>query len=261
MSSYLQWIILSSLTHSPILSAVLVLLGTLTFERVAFGVLPSPFRFLARFRREFQLKKQVRHNVHDGRARLELAALLNQRRAFGEALLTLRPNLDKGDGDVSTLFTFATSCLGAGHFEQGQKLMLHAQEIEPQFRVGEIDLSLGKARLVRKEPRLAQVHFEAFLQLRKGSVEGRVLLAQALHSAGDDAQAALMRDTAWHEYETAPSFQQRQERWWAWKARPSRPLLYAALALVAVVALFKVVRPSLETWAAQQSQTSPEDEP
>jgi hypothetical protein len=71
---------------------------------------------------------------------------------------------------------------------------------------------------------------ERFCKGRHGTVEGRVLLAQALDRGGRDADAALMRDEAWKEYVSAPGFQRRRERLWAWRARPSRPLTYALVA-------------------------------
>ncbi len=64
-----------------------------------------------------------------------------------------------------------------------------------------------------------------------------MLLARALERLGDDASAAMVKDEAWREYRAAPRFRRRQERFWAWRAKPSRPATYA-LVVVLVALLF-----------------------
>jgi len=232
MSQYLWWLLLTAVTGSPVGSAVILILVWLVTDRFTLGVLPDPFRWVVRLNRELSLKRTLLNNPHDGRARLELAELLVQRRAHRRAVEVLRPNLEKGQSDVQTVFTMGAACIGAGFAEQGEKLLEHAQELDPNFRVGEIDLVLGKGRLQRGDYRGAKEALERLVQARKGTVEGRVLLSRALAGLDDDASAALMRDDAWKEYVSAPRFQRRKERWWAWRARPSRPALYLALVLV-----------------------------
>ena len=189
---------------------------------------------MKRLNRELTLKRTLLNNPHDGRARLELAELLVERRAHRSALEVLKPNLEKGDDDVQSLFTMGSACVFAGYPDQGEKLLEHVRELDPDFRVGEVDLVLGKARLGRGDFGGAKEALERLVNARKGTVEGRVLLAKALDGLKDDSGAALMRDDAWKEYVAAPRFQRRKERWWAWRARPSRPLLYLAVALVVV---------------------------
>ncbi len=58
-----------------------------------------------------------------------------------------------------------------------------------------------------------------------------------------------MRDEAWKDYVSAPGFQRRRERGWAWRARPCRPLAYAALAALVL---------GLGAWAVNTVQP-PED--
>ena len=60
-----------------------------------------------------------------------------------------------------------------------------------------------------------------------------------------------MRDQAWDEYQSAPGFQRRKERKWAWRARPSRPAMYAVLALMGVVLFGRFAAPALSTWATE----------
>lgn len=115
------------------------------------------------------------------------------------------------------------------------------------------DLALGRARLKRKDYKGARAAFERAIQVRRGTVEGRVLLAQSLTGLGDEPAAALMRDQAWSEYVSAPTFQRRKERLWAWRARPSRPATWA-IALAMVLILFgRLAGPAISGWAARNN--------
>jgi hypothetical protein len=68
-------------------------------------------------------------------------------------------------------------------------------------------------------------------------VEGHYLLSRALRRSGDipGSERACVR--AWEEYETALPYLRRIERRWAWRARPSRPLLYGTAACAAILLL------------------------
>ena len=105
MSGYLQWIILTAITGSPLGSAVGLLLFWFVFDRFTFGVLPDPVRWVMRWRRAGTLERLLRVNPHDGRARLELAQLYVQRGKGRAAVDVLRPNLERGDDDVQTVVT------------------------------------------------------------------------------------------------------------------------------------------------------------
>lgn len=237
MSSYLWWLALTVLTGSPVRAAIILLVVWLVADRFTLGVLPDPLRWLGRLKRELAVRRTIATNPHDRRARLELAELLVWRRSYRRAVEVLRPSLEQGQDDVQTLFTMGQACLGAGYAAQGEQLLGHAREVDPAFRGGEIDLVVGRARLERGDQAGAREALERLVKVRGGTVEGRVLLSRALAAAKDDAGAALLRAEAWREYEAAPRFVRRRERLWAWRARPSRPLLYASV-LLAVLGLF-----------------------
>jgi hypothetical protein len=258
VSQWLLWLLLSSVTGSPVGSALALLAFWLVADRFTLGVLPDPLRWVVRLNREWHLHRVLLGNPHDRRARLEVAELRVARRAYRQAVEVLRPSLEHGDADVQTVFTMGWACLGAGYPEQGEKLLARAAELEPTFRVGEIDLIRGRFRLARRDFAGAREALESLLRARRGSVAGRVLLARALAGLGDDGGAALLRDEAWTEYVGAPRFQRRQERLWAWRARPSRPLLYLGLVVVALSVCGSVVRPELSRrsagWRSPSSQ-------
>ena len=249
MSKYFLWMILTSLTHSPILSLVLVFGVAWAVDRFTVGILPSPLRLLGRWRRAGQLERMMMANPHDRRARFELADLRVGQRRYASAVEVLKPNLAAGDEDVDTLYLLGVASLGAGQTAQGELLLDEAEKLNPDYRMGAIELERGRWRLARGDVKGAVEALERFCKSRHGTVEGRVLLAKALDKGGRDADAALMRDEAWKEYLSAPGFQRRRERSWAWRARPSRPLAYAALTALVL---------GLGAWAVGSMQP-PED--
>src|SRR5262249_6449379 len=74
--------------------------------------------------------------------------------------------------------------------------------------------------------------------------EGRVLLAKVREKAGDAAAAQKLRQEAWDEYASSPPAHRRRDRWFAWQAKPARPIAYGAVALFVIVgfALFGAPR-------------------
>lgn len=235
MSTWVLWMILSMVTGRPLLSLGLVLVAVWAMDRYTFQVLPRPLRFLHRWRRAGQLERLLHINTHDRRARFELAELRVGRGRYAAAAELLKPNLEAGDEDVDTLFLLGVAYLGARETAKGELLLSEAEKLSPDYRMGSIDLERGRLRLAHGDAKGALAPLERFVQGRHGTVEGRVLLAKAMDKVGRDADAALMRDDAWKEYVAAPGFQRRRERMWAWRARPSRPLLYAAIAVGVLV--------------------------
>lgn len=251
-SGYFLWIIMSAITGSPVGSAVALIVGWLLLDRFTLGLFPDPVRWVMRWRRQGQLERVLLGNPHDGRARLELAQLYVTRGRGKEAVAVLRPTFDTGADDIQSVFTMGEACLQAGFVDQGEKLLEHAEELNPTFRVGEIHLVRGRYRLARGDFAGAKKELEALVKARRGTVRGRVLLARAHAGLGDDASAALIRDEAWREYVSAPRFQRRQERLWAWRARPSRPLTWLLVIVLCFGLFVTVVAPRISQWARSQ---------
>jgi tetratricopeptide (TPR) repeat protein len=232
MSTWMLWMIVSLFTGRPLLSLVLVFGLVWAMDRFTLQVLPRPLRIIGRWRRAGQLERVLMNNTHDRRARFELAELRVGQGRYATAVELLKPNLEAGDDDVDTLFLLGVAYLGAGEVAKGELLLDEAAKVNPDYRQGSIELERGRLRLAQGDAKGAVEALERFVKERHGSIEGRTLLAKALNKAGRDADAALMRDEAWKDYVAAPGFQRRRERMWAWRARPSRPITYAAIALV-----------------------------
>jgi tetratricopeptide (TPR) repeat protein len=264
MSKWLLWILLTSITGRPLLSLALMIAAVFLLDRFTFRFLPSPLRVIGRWRRAGQLERLLLANPHDRRARFELAELRVGRGRYAQAVEILKPNLEAGDDDVDTLFLLGVAYLGAGEKAKGELLLDEAAKLNPDYRMGSIELERGRLRLLHGDAKGAVEALERFVKGRHGTVEGRVLLAKALDKSGRDADAALMRDEAWKDYVAAPGFQRRRERMWAWRARPSRPLTYAAIALVVLALGFQVVshlapaEPYTDPYSAGMDEDFPE---
>lgn len=231
--TWIAWLLLSAVTGSPIASLLFLLAIGWLGDRFTFRVLPDPVRLVARWRRRRLLRSTLLDNPHDRRARFELAELLLDGGRPGEAAATLRPNVEAGDEDVRTAYVMGAALARSGAREPAERALSLAREAEPGFRMGEIDLELGRMRLAAGDLGGAR---EALLRLvasRPGTVEGRLLLSRALGGLGDAAGARRVRDEAWHEYASLPGFQRRRERRFAWRIRPWRP---AAIALAVILA-------------------------
>ena len=250
MSSYLIWMLLSRLTGSFWAPYAILLGGAWLLQHFTLGVLPTPLRIWNRFLRSRRLERDIVVNPHNRAARFELADLLVGQRRYMRAVEVLKPNLVAGDDDAATLFLMGQACAGAGHADQAETFFKEALEREPEFRQGAIQLELGRLRLWLGDNKGAREALEKFCAKRHGTVEGRALLARAVAAEGDLPGAKNLLDAAWHDYATAPAFIQRQERLWAWRIKPWRPVVLALAAIAAVLVLGRMV----QSYGASQAQ-------
>jgi uncharacterized protein HemY len=262
-SQFLAWWLLSAITGSPVGSLVFLVVLWWLGDRFTFRVFPDPFRWWGRRSRMRRLETGLLQNPHDRRARLELAGLQLDAGQPGRAARTLMPNVEAGDDDAVTAFTLGAAFARSGEAERAERVLAKAREIDPAFRLGEIDLELGRLRLARKDHPGARAALEALVAMRPGTVQGRVLLARALRGLGDAGGAGRALDEAWREYLALPRFHRRVERRWAWQARPLRPVAYAAIALAVLVllagALGSVAPTSVGPGSARPPAYAPEE--
>jgi predicted Zn-dependent protease len=245
MSRLLVWYLLSSLTGSPVLSLLALVAFWWGADRFTFRLLPDPVRWTARWRRRGALQRTLAANPHDRRARLELAQLLVEAGRARQAIEVLTPNVEAGDDDVHTAFTLGAALARSGFHEQAERALASARASDPHFRLGEIDLELGELRLASGDREGAREALARLVAERPGTVQGRWLLSRALAGLGDPAGARRLRDEAWREYVALPRFHRRFERKWAWRARPTRPLAYAAIALAVGLVVSSIAGPAI----------------
>ncbi|MGB8931680.1 MAG: hypothetical protein WCC48_10580, partial [Anaeromyxobacteraceae bacterium] len=138
-----------------------------------------------------------------------------------------------------------------GAHEEAERLLGDARKLDPEFRMGELDLVLGRMRLTLGDAAGAREPLTRLVAARPGTVEGRYLLARVLDRLGDASGAARLRDEAWSEYVHVPRFRRREERRYAWRIRPWRPAL---VALAVLLALFVVGRAVFAAIDASESR-------
>jgi tetratricopeptide (TPR) repeat protein len=239
--------LLSFITGRPLASLLILALVWWLGDRATFRLLPDPFRAARRWSRRSTLREALSANPHDRRARLELAGLLLDARRPREAAEALEPNIAAGDDDVHTAFTMGAALARSGAEDRAERFLAAARARDPSFRMGEVDLELGRMRVRRGEAAGAIEPLTRLVAERPGTVEGRYWLARALAARGDAAGAARVRDEAWREYAALPRFRRQQERPYAWRLRPWRPALIAfavALALAVVVSVLATSPPT-----------------
>jgi hypothetical protein len=135
------------------------------------------------------------------------------------------------------LYSLGLACLRLGRHEEGELFLRGVHGADPEFRLGRAPLEIGKHRLRRRDAKGAVDPLREYVASHPHRVEGHYFLASALATSGNMAAAKEARRRAWEEYETALPYQRRLERRWAWRARPSRPLLYAAIACAVLMLL------------------------
>jgi tetratricopeptide (TPR) repeat protein len=252
LSTWLLWSLISIVTGNPLLAAGVVLVLWFLGDRATFRLLPDFGRWFGRRERVAKLRPTLDVNPHDRRARFALAELLLERGAAREAAALLRPNLEAGDRDVFTLAALGTALARMGAHEEAERLLDEARRLDPEFRMGELDLVLGRMRLGLGDAAGAREPLTRLLTARPGTVEGRYHLARVFERLGDAPGAARLRDEAWHEYQQQPRFRRREDRRWAWRIRPWRPALVALAILLALLVVGRAISASVDEGAARR---------
>src|SRR5262249_29256377 len=120
MSKVLIWMLLSTVTGRPILSLGLMVVAWFVLDRFTLGILPDPLRVVMRARRAAAVARSLDNNPHDRRARAERAEILLGFGRASAAVALLRPNLEAGDDDATTLYLMGTACYRAKHTREAE---------------------------------------------------------------------------------------------------------------------------------------------
>jgi tetratricopeptide (TPR) repeat protein len=235
MAGWMQFSLLWLITGNPLAAAILLLLGYAVADWYTFGFLRGVARAVRNLRRAPRLARQIAVNPHDRRARIELGEILIEQGRFARAIEVLRAAAQQDPHDLSALFPLGIACLRTGRVEEGELFLRELHGADPEFRLGRAMLEIGADRLRRGDAKGAVEPLSRYVAAHPHRVEGHYLLSRALRRSGDRAGAERELRQAWHEYDTALPYLRGMERRWAWRARPSRPLLYGAVACAAVL--------------------------
>jgi len=243
MNGWINFSILWMLTGSPVAAAVILLAAYAIADWYTFGFLRGVAQAVAAFRRGRRLRIVLLHNPHDRKARADLGAILTSQRRYARAIEVVKPLADEDPHDLHALYLLGVACLATGRVDQGELFLSEVNKADPAFKDAEPLLELARWR-VRRRSATAIESLREFLKSHPHHVEARFLLARAHQRAGDAAAATAERNRCWREYETELPYQRRRDRLWAWRARPSRPLLYALVACGALAVFGMAVQKS-----------------
>ncbi len=242
---FLLWAVLWGLLDNPLLALVVVIAIYWALDRYTLGILPDPLRIVSRWRRLRSVNRRLQANPHDRKARLDKSDVLLELGWPKPAFDAVRPNIEAGDHDPHTLFVAGRAAFGSGEATIGQRLLEAVREDDPNFAQNRVDLELGRGLLKSGDFVGAREALQRYTNARTSVIEGNVLLARVHEGLGDAEAAAAARQAAWTAYTEAPGFLRRRERLWAWRANPSRPLLYLAAGAAAGTAFVVFVLPNL----------------
>ena len=256
----MQFSLLWWITGNPLAAAALLLFGYAVADWYTFGFLRGFARAVRNLRRAPRLEREITVNPHDRRARVELGEILVEQGRFARAIEVLRPAAQQDPHDLPALYSLGIACLRTGRVEEGELFLRELHGADPEFHLGRAPLEIGAHRLRRGDAKGAVEPLSQYVAAHPHRVEGHYLLWRALRASGDAAGAERERQRAWEEYDTALPYQQRMERRWAWRARPSRPLLYGAAAGAAMLLLGMAMRRFPPPAAARAAHTASDDE-
>ncbi len=234
MSNWINFSILWMLTGSPVAAALILLAAYAVADWYTFGFLRGIAKAVNDFRRGRRLRVVLLHNPHDRKAREDLGEILISQRRWKGAIEVVKPIADEDPHHLPALYMLGIACFATGRAEQGELFLGEVHGADATFKDGVAILELGRWRLRRKDPRAVSA-LQEYVKAHPHNVEARWLLSEAYRICGDTANCADERRRCWKEYETELPYQQRRDRIWAWRAKPSRPAIYAALACGAIV--------------------------
>lgn len=229
MGKLMVFALLWRLTGNPLVAGLILIVAALATDRFALGLLPHSFYARFRFGEIARLRDVVRVNPHDRPARRALAELLVARGQHRQAAQIVTPALATDRPEPGTLLVAAEAFLGAGEPARARSALEAAESVAHSHQAYDVALLAGRVLEAQGRPVEAVEAYREAVACLPGRVEPRFRLSRALKAAGDPATAEETRRGAWTAYTQAPGFQRRQERRWAWRANPARPMLYAAV--------------------------------
>ncbi|MFH1807855.1 MAG: tetratricopeptide repeat protein [Pseudomonadota bacterium] len=230
-----KWLLFSAVwwvTGNPILAIIVMLLAAWAAERTFVGVLPDPLRGFRAWRQRSEWLHCIENNPVDGPCLLCLGRDAVERWRHRQAHPYLQRALERMPREPEARYLLGLAEIGCRDVEAGLVRIRALLEEQPRYRFGEPWLEVGARLLSIGEHVQARQALEGFLQIQPSSVRGHFLLGVALARGGDREGSRREKRRAWEEFLTQPRFRRKVDRRYAWRANPSRPLLYAAIAAV-----------------------------
>jgi tetratricopeptide (TPR) repeat protein len=255
-----KWLLFSAvwwITGNPVLAIIVMLLAAWAAERTFVGLLPDPLRGVRAWLRRRELYRCVENNPVDGPCLLALGRDAVERWRHRTALPLLQRALARMPTEAEARYLLGLAEIGCREVEPGLERIRALLAEQPRYRFGEPWLEVGARLLSIGRNDLAREALNGFLKIQPSSVRGHFLLGVALARSGDREAARAARRRAWDEFRTQPRFRRKVDRRYAWRANPTRPLLYGGIALVLAAILgagLWQVAPRLQRAAAASSE-------
>lgn len=241
-----KWFLFSALwwvTGNPLVALMVMLLAAWAADRAFLGLLPDPLHRVRAWLHRREMQRCIENNPADGPCLLALGRDAVERWQHRLARPLLVRALERMPQEPEARYLLALAEIGCGDVDAGGARVRELLREQPRYRFGEPWLEVGARLLARGRNDQALEALEGFARLQPSSVRGLYLLAIAHERRGDRARARAFRRQAWEEFKTLPRFRRKQDRRYAWRANPTRPILYGGVAAAVLATLV------LLTWA------------
>jgi tetratricopeptide (TPR) repeat protein len=212
----LLWILLGN----PVAAIVVLIIILYILDRRFVGLSPSVVKPFRRARRIRQLKQQLSLNPNDMSARMELAHLLIERKAYGEARRLLEPAAETMAHSAEYWDDLGTALLFTGSRAEGESAIRRALDINPRVKYGQPYLRL--AAVNRDQPEKALKLLDELQAIHSSSCEAYYRMGMIYKALGRREEARRALDEAAALYRTLPRYKRREERPWAIRSRLAR---------------------------------------
>ncbi len=217
MKFAMVYLLVSSLTHSPLLAGAALLAFWLAGGSWWVGRLPDLFGPWRRWQQERALRDLLATNPHDLNARTDLAGLVAERNP-AEAKELLGEVLRRYPEQALPHYWLGVACLRSGDLAGGQAAIDAALERRRDLRWGEPGLVLGDAYAAAGRHAEAIRAYERALHVHGSYAEVWFKAGQAAKAGGDAARARHFWQSTLRTTQGAPPFKRRKDRLWRWRA-------------------------------------------
>lgn len=212
----LLWIIFGN----PFVAIIVLLVVLYLLDRRFVGLTPSFMKPLKRRGRIAKLKQQLALNPNDTSAKMELARLLIERRAYGEARRILETASSAMEHSAEYWDDLGTALLHTGNPEEGERAIRKALDINPRVKYGQPYLRLAAAS--RNEPEKALALLDELRSIHSSSCEAYYRMGRIYKDLGRREDARRAFEEAVGIYRTLPRYKRREERPWALRSMTAK---------------------------------------
>jgi tetratricopeptide (TPR) repeat protein len=208
------------LLGNPFAAIMVLIIILYLLDRRFIGLSPSLVKPIKRARRIGRLRQQLALNPNDMSARMELAHLLIERKAYAEARRLLEPAAETMAHSAEYWDDLGTALLFTGSRAEGESAIRRALDINPRVKYGQPYLRL--AAVNRDQPEKALKLLDELQAIHSSSCEAYYRMGLIYKSLGRREEARRAFDEAGDVYRTLPRYKRREERPWAIRSRLAR---------------------------------------